>query len=95
MEPVFEAQVGSGYTANQADIVVDTHAVSEWNANYSPWLYSIEIVSVENNLIDSLGDKLVEVAATVRQNVSDGQRPVVCRLVRWLAIEPEEDEEYY
>ena len=93
MEPVFEIPVGSAYTANQADIVMDTHAVSEGNINDVLWLYSIEIVSVENNYADDFGDYLIEIAVTVRQNVSEMRRSVVCRLVRWIALEPEVEEE--
>ena len=92
MEPAFEIPVGSGYTANQADIVSDTHAVSEGNINDVLWLYSIEIVNVQNDFADSFGDYLIEIAVTVRQN-GEMRRPVVCRLVRWIALEPEVEEE--
>ena len=95
MEPVFEIPVGSAYTANQADIVLDTHAVSEGSTSDIPWVYSIEIANVENDVADTFGDHLIEIAVTVRQNVPNMRRPVVCRLVRWTALEPEleEDEE--
>ena len=92
MEPVFESPIGSGYTTNQADIVVDTHAVSVGSTSNIPWVYTIEIVSVENDFADSFGDYLVEIAVTVRQN-ADMRRPVACRLVRWIALEPEVEEE--
>jgi len=85
MIPDVDVPVGSGYT-NQADIIQDTHAVSAGNIADVRWLYSLEV-----NPVDEYG-YLVEIAVTVRQNVAEIRRPVVCRLVRWLALEPEEDE---
>ena len=80
MTPEVDVPVGSGYS-NQADIVQDTHAAD------ARWLYSLEVNYIDNH------DYLVELAVTVRQNVHESRRPVVCRLVRWLALEPETDEE--
>jgi type II secretory pathway pseudopilin PulG len=90
MEPVFNAPV-SNYTS-QTDFVEDTHAVSAGNVNDVLWFYSIEIVAVEVG-VGEFDDYLVEIAVTVCQNVADMQRPAICRLVRWLALEPEEEEE--
>ena len=86
MIPEVDVPVGSGHT-NQADIIQDTHAVSAGNTVDVRWLYSLEV-----NPVDDYG-YLVEIAVTVRQNVAEVRQPVVCRLVRWLAIEPEEEEE--
>ena len=86
MTPMFDVPVGSDRT----DIIMDTHAVSEGSASTVLWLYSIEV----NEVPASFGiDFLVEIAVTVRQHVPAGQRPVACRLVRWLAIEPEPEGE--
>ena len=85
MIPDVDVPVGSGYT-HQTDIIQDTHAVSTGNAADVRWFYSLEV-----NPIDDYG-YLVEIAVTVRQNVAETRRPVVCRLVRWLALEPEEEE---
>ena len=83
MEPAFDVTVG----LNREDFILDTHAVSEGNVADVLWLYSVEV-----NPIDDDG-YLVEIAITVRQNVPENRRPVTCRLVRWLALEPEEEEE--
>ena len=89
MAPVFEMPVGL-QTFHPADIVRDTHAISDRTGDV-PWVYSVDIVDID--------DFLIEIAVTVRQNVHESQRPVVCRLVRWLAVEPEleeeEEEEFY
>ena len=85
MTPEVDIPVGLG-RGNQADITQDTHAVYAGNTAVARWLYSLEV-----NYIDDYG-YLAELAVTVRQNVPEGQRPVVCRLVRWLALEPEEEE---
>ena len=89
MEQAFDVPIGSSRTVNQADIVLDTHALSE-SVEDVPWIYSIEVVSID----DFLG--LLEIAVTVRQNAPENPRAVVCRLVRWIALEPviEEDEEF-
>jgi len=47
----------------------------------------LPITAVDGN------DYLVELAVTVRRNLPEARRPAVCRLVRWLALEPEEEEE--
>ena len=86
MTPVFDVPVGSDRT----DIIMDTHAVSEESTSTVLWFYSIEVNGVSTPFEV---DFLVEIAVTVRQNVPAGQQPVVCRLVRWLALEPPEPEE--
>ena len=86
MTPEFDVPVGAGHT-NQTDIIQDTHAVSEGNITDARWFYSIEVIDIT--------DYLAEIAVTVRQNVSETPQPVVCRLVRWLALEPEVEEESY
>ena len=94
MEPVFEVPVGL-QTTNQLDIVQDTHAVSEGNVAGALWLYSLEITDID--IVYDANDNeigyLVEVAVTVRRNLPNERRPVVCRLVRWVALEPEMEEE--
>ena len=85
MTPAVDVPVGSGY-ANPTDIVQDTHAVFAGNTTNARWLYSLEV-----NLIDDYGH-LAEIAVAVRQNVAETRRPVVCRLVRWQAREPKEEE---
>jgi len=86
MTPVFNVPVGSDRT----DIIMDTHAVAEGTTSAALWFYSIEINEVPAAFEVDL---LVEIAVTVRQNVPEGQRPVACRLVRWLALEPEPEPE--
>lgn len=84
MEPAFDIPVGTG-SVSQTDVVADTHAFVEGNSGAALWLYSVEIVYLE--------DYLVEIAVIVRQNVAEERQPLVCRLVRWLALEPEGEEE--
>lgn len=69
----------------RSDEIADTHAVSEGNVSDILWFYSLEITDIDDNLI--------EIAVTVRQNVLSAQQPVVCRLVRWTAVEPESESE--
>ena len=90
MTPVFEMQVGL-QTTNPLDIVEDTHAVTQGNVADSPWLYSLDIVNVDvvYDLEENEIAYLVEIAVTVRRNLPIERRPVTCRLVRWLALEPE------
>jgi len=90
MENAFDVPIGASSTINQADIVLDTHALSD-STSYVPWIYSLEVVSVD----DVLG--LLEVAVMVRQNEPNNPRAVICRLVRWIALEPviDEDEEEF
>jgi hypothetical protein len=83
MEPVYDIPVG----ADRADIIADTHATVDGDARSALWLYSIEIVAVSES------EYLVEIAVTVRQNEPSGRQSAVCRLVRWCALEPEEEEE--
>lgn len=65
------------------DDILDSNVVSDGQTN---WLYSLEIVD-----IDDYG--LVELAVTVRQNLSEENKPISCRLVRWFALEPKEESE--
>ena len=83
MEPAFNVPI-SAYT-DRSDVIMDTHAISEGNVSEVLWFYSLEIVDID--------DYLIEIAVTVRQNVADERRAAVCRLVRWLAYEPEDEEE--
>jgi prepilin-type N-terminal cleavage/methylation domain-containing protein len=82
-ETAFDIPVSS--MTDRLDTVMDTHAVSEGNANEILWVYSLEITDID--------DYLIELAVTVRQNVAEQRRPAVCRLVRWLAVEPEQETE--
>jgi len=82
MESAFDVPI-SPYV-NRSDTIMDTHAVSAGNANDVLWLYSLEVTDID--------DYLVEIAVTVRQNVADERRSAACRLVRWLAYEPETEE---
>ena len=79
MESVLDVPVG----LDRQDIIPDTHTAAVGSTAVL-WLYSVEILDVT--------DYLIEIAVTVRQNVPAEQRPIVCRLVRWLALEPEEEE---
>jgi hypothetical protein len=86
MEPVFDMPVG----ADRDDIIVDTNATVGGSTSVILWYYSIEI----NEVPATFGsDFLVEIAVTVRQNLPDEYSPAVCRLVRWLAVEPLYEEE--
>ncbi len=84
MESAFDVPIMA--SASTTDVVPDTNAVGSGGLGNILWKYSLEITE-----IDEYG--LEEIAVTVRQNVPEEQRPVVCRLVRWMALEPEEDEE--
>ncbi|MCL2742659.1 MAG: hypothetical protein FWE67_02290 [Planctomycetaceae bacterium] len=66
-----------------SDEVIDTNAVGI--GNDALWLYTLEVTE-----IDEYG--LLELAVTVRQNLDAEQRPMICRLVRWFAQEPVEEE---
>ncbi len=74
-----------------AEDFLDTGA-SDQGRGEPLWLYSIDVQTIDE-------DGLLELAVTVRQNVPEEQRPVACRLVRWLvdpsfdAEEAEEEEE--
>jgi type II secretory pathway pseudopilin PulG len=74
---------------NRSDTILDTNAISEGNVNDVLWYFSVEILPVD----DYVGDFLVGIAVTVRQNVE--RRPAICRLVRWVALEPVEEEDMY
>ena len=82
MEPAFDVPVST--FVNPSDVIMDTHAIADGNANEILWFYSLEIVEID--------DYLIEIAVTVRQNVADERRSATCRLVRWLAFEPESEE---
>lgn len=58
----------------------DTNAMSVARGEVL-WNYSVEIYSVEES-------GMLEVAITVRQNKPEQDRPVACRMVRWM-IDPE------
>jgi len=94
MESVFEMPVGL-QTTNQLDIVQDTHAVSPGNVADVLWVYSLEIVDID--IVYDLDENeiayLVEIAVTVRRNLPVERKPVTCRLVRWLTLELEAEEE--
>jgi len=59
----------------------DTNAVRVGIRDEPLWYYSIEIYSTEE-------EGLLEVVVTVRQNLASEQRPITCRLLRWM-IDPE------
>ena len=84
MEPAFDVPISN--STLMTDEVLDTRAADLNDTGGSLWVYSLEI-----NEIDEYG--LVEIAVTVRQNLPEERRPIGCRLVRWLALEPEEEEE--
>ena len=85
MVPAFNVPF-SAYT-DRSDVIMDTHAISVGNVGEVLWFYSLEIVEID--------DYLIEIAVTVRQNTPDERRAAVCRLVRWFAYEPEDEEEEY
>ena len=59
----------------------DTNAIS-FNSRAEPlWYYSIDIYSTEE-------EGLLEVVVTVHQNRPNEQRPITCRLLRWM-IDPD------
>lgn len=84
MESAFDVPVSD--LAARNDEIEDTNVLSAAGNGDPLWFYSLEV-----NEIDDYG--LVELAVTVRQNLPEENRPVVCRLVRWLALEPEEEDE--
>ena len=94
MEAVFDMPVGL-VTTNLLDVVQDTHAVSAGNVGDVLWLYSLDIADIDTAYAgDNEIGYLVEIAVMVRRNLPEGRRPVVCRLVRWVALDPiAEDEE--
>ena len=81
LESAFDVPVS--IHVNQSDTIMDTHAISDGNTNAVLWFYSLEVSDID--------DYLVEVAVTVHQNMAEERRPAVCRLVRWLALEPKEE----
>ena len=86
MEPAFDIPVSGSNAVLMTDEVLDTHALDTTDTGSPLWVYSLEI-----NEIDEYG--LAEIAVTVRQNLPEERRPIACRLVRWMALEPEEEEE--
>ena len=84
MEPAFDVPIST--YVDPSDMIMDTHAISAGNASEVLWFYSLEVMDID--------DYLVEIAVTVRPNAAEGRQSAVCRLVRWLAFEPEpEDQE--
>ena len=59
----------------------DTNAFRFGNRGEPAWYYSIDIYSTEE-------EGLLEVVITVRQNSPNEQRPITCRLLRWM-IDPD------
>ncbi|MCL2709495.1 MAG: hypothetical protein FWE95_01325 [Planctomycetaceae bacterium] len=97
METAVEVPVGLN-TTNLLDIIPDTHAVAEGNVADILWHYWLEVVEVDT-VYDWEGNEicyLVEIAVTVRRNLPEARNPAVCRLVRWVTLEPEweDDEEF-
>lgn len=84
MEPVTDQPVSDMLSAD--DEIIDTNAVSQGGIGDILWYYSLEV-----NTIDDYG--LLELAVTVRQNKTQEEQPAVCRLVRWFAVELEEEQE--
>lgn len=82
MESAFDVPVTNMSSRN--DELVDSNVVSAGGVGDVLWLYTLEVTDIDDNL--------VELAVTVRQNLSEENSPVACRLVRWLALEPEDDE---
>jgi hypothetical protein len=90
MEPVVDMPVGMG-SIHHAYTIADTHAMPDDISSPALWLYS---VSVQNVMIGfEYNTFLMEIAVEVRQNIPLEQRPIVCRLVRWIALDPEEEED--
>jgi len=94
MEQAFEVPVGL-QTTNLLDRVQDTHAVSLGDVTDTLWLYSLDITDIDivYDLADNEIGYLVEIAVTVRRNLPSERQPVVCRLLRWLALDPVMEEE--
>ena len=83
-EPAFDVPISNSML--MTDEVPDTHAADVSDTGGSLWVYSLEI-----NEIDEYG--LIEIAVTVRQNLPEERRPIACRLVRWMSLEPEKEED--
>jgi prepilin-type N-terminal cleavage/methylation domain-containing protein len=83
MEAATDVPVNSRMSLND-DEILDTNAVVQGSLGDILWSYSLEVETV-----DDYG--LVQLAVTVRQNLPVEQQPAVCRLVRWFALEPEEE----
>jgi hypothetical protein len=97
METAFEVPIGL-QTNNLLDIIPDTHAVAPGNVADILWHYWLEVVDLDivYDLERNEISYLVEIAVTVRRNLPDIRNPAVCRLVRWIAFEPElEDEDEF
>ena len=94
MESAFEVPV-SLQTTNLLDTVQDTHAVSQDSVADILWLYSLDIADIDTvyDLEDNEIGYLVEIAVTVRRNLPRERQPVVCRFVRWIALDPIVEEE--
>ena len=59
----------------------DTNAVNMSQSSEPLWYYSVEVYSTDE-------EGLLEVVITVYQNRPDEQRPVNCRMLRWM-IDPD------
>jgi len=94
MQSAFEVPIGL-QTTNPLDRVPDTHATSPGDVADILWHYWLEVVDIDT-VYDLEGNEicyLVEVAVTVRRNLPEARNPAVCRLVRWIALAPELEEE--
>ncbi|MDR1963338.1 MAG: hypothetical protein LBQ50_06130 [Planctomycetaceae bacterium] len=83
MESAFDVPMTNSVSVNLNDTISDTNALSE--NSEALWLYTLEVTE-----LDDYG--LVALSVTVRQNKPEEQHPVACHLVRWFALEPEEEE---
>ncbi|GHT10964.1 hypothetical protein FACS1894170_03920 [Planctomycetales bacterium] len=79
-ETVYDTPVSNSINAN--DIIVDTNAVTAGSTADVQWLYSLEVTTIE--------DGLVELAVTVRRNLPETYHPAACRLVRWIVVNGEQ-----
>ncbi len=82
MQPAVDEPVAENRSV-LGDTIADTNAVTD--SGEPLWVYTLEVTD-----IDEYG--LVEIAVTVRQSTELSRQQATCRLVRWLALEPEEEE---
>lgn len=59
----------------------DTNAFRAHNTGEERWYYSVDVFATDT-------EGLLEVAITVRENLPENQRPIMCRLIRWM-IDPD------
>jgi hypothetical protein len=99
MENAFDVPIEAETIGDERNDVVDTHATVQGDTSVVLWYYSVAINPVEITGDPEVDALLIEIAVTVRQNLPEASQPVVCRLVRWLALEPmvpvEEEEEAF